>query len=330
LAEFRALVDRGVRLADGVSSYPMDTLDAAGVSWSFVDETVRELSPAQIEGWDAVIVGGAGVSASSVDCERPPLLIARLGAGYDTVAVQACTERGILVTTAPDGVRRAMASGGIAFLLALAHRLVEKDHRTRAGIWDRTAIGPGLSGRTLGVLGLGNIGRDVCALASTFALRRIAHDIYPSEVDGVELVDFETLLRESDFLIVTLPLTDETYHLLNAERLALMKPSAYVINIARGPIVDQAALTEALAERRLAGAALDVFEEEPLDKDDPLLQLDNVIVASHDIGLTLEMTNDVARSACRAVVDVAEGRVPTYVLNPEALGHPRLQSLRRG
>jgi phosphoglycerate dehydrogenase-like enzyme len=326
---FRVAVDRGIRLSDGTSSYPMETLDAAGLRWTFLEDKVDEIVPSQIDGWDAVLVGGASVSTASVACREPPLVIARLGAGYDTVAISACTERGILVTTAPDGVRRAMASGGMSFLLALAHRLVEKDRRTRAGVFDRSAIGPGLSGRTLGVLGLGNIGRDVCGLASSFALRRIGHDKYAPPVEGVEPVDLETLLRESDFLLVTLPLTAETHHLLNAERLALMKPSAYVINIARGPIVDQAALTAALSEGRLAGAALDVFEHEPIDLDDPLLQLENVIVSGHDIGLTMEMTNDVARSACRSVVDVAEGRVPAYVLNPEVLDHPRLRSLRR-
>jgi len=326
---FCVVVDRGVRSADGLSSYPLDSLDEAGVSWSFFEELVRDVVASEIDGCDAVIVGGANVTVESVDCEQPPLLIARLGAGYDNIAIEACTDRGILITTAPDGVRRAMASGGIAFLLALAHRLVEKDRRTRAGTWDRSAIGPGLSGRTLGVLGLGNIGRDVCGLAAPFALRRIGHDKFAPPVEGVESVDLETILCESDFLIVTLPLTDETYHLLNADTLKLMKRSAYVINIARGPIVDHQALTAALTEGRLAGAALDVFEDEPLAADDPLLQLDNVIVAGHDIGLTLEMTNDVARSACRSVLDVAGGRVPTYVLNPAALEHPRLSQLRR-
>jgi phosphoglycerate dehydrogenase-like enzyme len=321
-------VDRGVRLTDTVSSYPLDTLDAAGVSWSFLPEVVRELDPAQIDGYDAVIVGGADVAAASVECAQPPLLITRLGVGFDNIAVAACNERGILVTLAPDGVRRAMASGGMAFLLALSHLLVQKNQRARAGNWDRRAIGPGLSGRTLGVLGLGSIGRDLCGLAAPFALRRIGHDPYVSEVDGVELVDLETLLRESDYLMITLPLTNETRHLINAERLALMKPGAHVINIARGPIVDQAALTAALAEGRLAGAALDVYEQEPLSADDPLLQLDNVIVASHDIGLTLEMTNDVARSACNSILEVRAGRVPPFVLNPEALAHPRLKALR--
>jgi D-3-phosphoglycerate dehydrogenase len=267
------------------------------------------------------------VDAAALACAQPPLVVARLGAGYDTVDVAACTERGILVTTAPSGVRRPMAAGGIAFLLALAHRLVEKDRRTREGIFDRNCVGTGLTGLTLGVLGVGNIGRDVCGLAAPFDMRIVAHDKYAQPLAGVELVELETLLRESDFVIVTLPLTDDTHHLLNAERLALMKPSAYVINIARGPIVDQAALAAALAAGGLAGAALDVFEEEPLPLDDPLLQLPNVIVAGHDIGLTQEMIRETSRSACESIIEVAHGRVPTTVINPEALAHPRLQGL---
>jgi phosphoglycerate dehydrogenase-like enzyme len=329
MSSFRVAVDRGVRLDDGTSSYSMEPLEHAGLSWSFLDETVVELQPEQVDGWDAVIVGGASVTESSLQSSRPPLLIARLGAGYDTVAVEACTDQGILVTTAPDGVRRAMASAGITLVLALAHRLLEKERRTRAGVWDRTAIGLGLSGRTLGILGLGNIGSELCRLAAPFPLRRIGHDRFAPPVEGVESVDLTTLLRESDYLVVTLPLTSETHHLLDAERLALMKPSAYLVNIARGPVVDQAALTSALVEGRLAGAALDVFEQEPLDPGDPLIGVDNVILTGHDMGLTLDMTGDTARSACSSVIDVAQGRVPTFVLNPEVLAHPRLASLRR-
>jgi phosphoglycerate dehydrogenase-like enzyme len=326
---FDVAVDRGIRLGDGTSSYPLASLEASGIEWRFFDERVDAFSAAQLEGVDAVIVGGAAVPAAAVDTSNPPLLLARLGAGYDEVAVEACTERGILVTTAPDGVRRAMASAGIALLLALAHRLVEKDGRTRRGVWDRSAIGPGLSGKTLGVLGLGNIGRDLCGLAAPFALRRIGHDKFAPPVEGVESVDLETLLAQSDYLIITLPLNDETDRLMNADRIAKMKAGSYLINIARGQIVDQRAVAAAVAGGHLAGAALDVFEHEPLPLDDPLLTLDNVILTGHDAGLTAEMTNDVARSACRSVIDVFEGRVPRYVLNPAALDHPRLARLAR-
>jgi phosphoglycerate dehydrogenase-like enzyme len=329
MASFRIAVERTLRRENGTSSYPLDALDGAGLSWSFIEQTSSELRPEQIDGFDAVIFGGSDVSAASVQCDHPPLVLARLGAGYETVAIDACTERGIMVTTAPDGVRLAMASSAIAFMLALAHRLVEKDRRTRAGIWDRSAIGVGIGGRTLGVLGLGNIGREVCALAASLPVRRIGHDNFAAPVEGVVAVDLNTLMRQSDFLIVTLPLTDDTHHLVDADHIALMKPGAYLINIARGPVVDQAALTVAISEGRLAGAALDVFEQEPLPTDDPLLALDNVILTGHDMGLTLDMTNDVARSVCQSVIEVAQGRVPTRLINPAVLVHPRLGALRR-
>jgi D-3-phosphoglycerate dehydrogenase len=299
-------------------------LEAEGISWSFLDEIVPAFEPDQIDGADVVVVGGATVTPASLAGERPPRLFARLGAGYDTVPVDDCTAKGILVTTAPDGVRRAMASAGIALTLALAHRLVEKNARTHAGIWDRSAIGTGLLGRTLGVLGVGNIGRDLCQLSAPFGWRRIAHDKYSSPPAGVESVDFDTLMGESDYLVVTLPLTDETHHIVDARALSLMKRSAYLVNIARGPVVDQQALTAALSDRRIAGAALDVFEQEPLADDDPLLRLDNVLLTGHDIGLTLDMTGETGRSACRSIIEFAHGRVPEHLLNRAVLDHPRL------
>ncbi|HEX3690149.1 MAG TPA: NAD(P)-dependent oxidoreductase [Solirubrobacteraceae bacterium] len=329
MTTFSVAVDRGIRMEDGSSSYPLDPLQAAGLAWSFLDETVDELAPAQVAGRDAVVLGGATLTAASLQTDAPPLLVARLGAGFDTVDIDACTERGVLVTTAPDGVKRAMAASGILAVLALAHRLIEKEHRTRAGTWDRTAIGQGIADRTLGVLGLGNIGRELCAYAAPFPWRRIGHDKYAAPPEGVEPVDLETLLRESDYLVITLPLSDETHHVIDADKLALMKPTAYLVNIARGPVVDQAALTTVLTERRIAGAALDVFEHEPLTVSDPLIALDNVILTGHDIGLTRDMTNDTARSACTSVIDVAQGRVPARLLNRDVLDHPRVSALRR-
>jgi D-3-phosphoglycerate dehydrogenase len=253
------------------------------------------------------------------------VLVARLGVGYDRVDVDACTEHGVLLTITPDGVRAPMASGAMAFVLALAHRVLEKDRSVRQGVWERFAhVGPGLEGRTLGLVGLGNLGQAIARLAAPFGLRVLAADPHVDASDAAELVGLETLLREADYVVVVCPLTDETRHLVNAERLALMKRSAFLINIARGPIVDQAALADALRERRLAGAALDVFEEEPLAPHDPLLTLDNVLLAPHAIGLTEEIFRGCGESASRAVLDVAGGRIPRYLVNPEALGHPRV------
>lgn len=329
MGTFAVGLTRDQLLADGSAEYPMDALDEAGVSWRYLTQGGSPVPAADIDGLGALILNAPRVTGASLDCADPPRVIARLGAGYDAVDVAACTARGVLVATAPDGVRRPMASAAMALLLALAHRLPEKLARARAARWDRDQVGAGLGGRTLGIVGLGSIGADIATLAEPFRLRLLAHDPYAKDGAGVELVDLETLLRESDFVIATLPLTPETHHLLDADRFALMKPSAYFINIGRGQTVDQAALTAALTEGRLAGAALDVFEREPIDPGDPLVTMDNVIITPHAIGLTREMLRDVGRSACRSVLAVAEGRVPTSIINPEALEHPRLRSLVR-
>jgi phosphoglycerate dehydrogenase-like enzyme len=143
---------------------------------------------------------------------------------------------------------------------------------------------------------------------------------------GLELVDLDTLLAQSDFVAVCCALTPETHHLIDAERLARMKPNAYLINVARGPIVDQPALTEALQARRIAGAGLDVFEQEPVDPHDPILKLDNVIVAPHALCWTDECFLGNGRSACESILDVAAGRTPRYVVNREVLEQPEVQA----
>jgi D-3-phosphoglycerate dehydrogenase len=178
-------------------------------------------------------------------------------------------------------------------------------------------------GRTLGIVGLGNIGRDLAGLASPFGLRIVAADPYVSgRIDGVEIVALDELLAIADFVVVAAPLTPETRHLLDARRLALLRPSAYLINIARGPIVDQQALAALLAERRIAGAALDVFEQEPIESSDPLLGLDNVILSPHAVGLTDELLRLSGRSVSESVLAVARGEIPEHVLEPRALERP--------
>ena len=319
---FRVGVTADVRREDGTAVYDLELLDGAdGLEWEFLAEATRELTPEQVAGYDALVCFTSRVTAQTLQGADRLKLIARLGVGYDNIDVDACTEAGILLTITPDGVRRPMASGAMAFVLALAHRIPEKDKHVRAGGWDRFAHpGVGLRGRTLGLLGLGNVGRDIAALAAPFELRCVAHDPYVSEADErVEFVSLETLFRESDFLVVVCPLTDETRGLVNAQRIALMKPTAFLVNVARGPIVDQPALTDALRERRIAGAAVDVFEREPVDPNDPLLELDNVVLAPHAIGLTDEIFSGSGQSACRSVLAVAEGRLPEYVVNRAVL-----------
>ena len=196
---------------------------------------------------------------------------------------------GIGVTITPDGVRRPVAVSILTFVLALAGNLFVKDGLARegaAGFARRSDhMGVGLIGRTLGSIGLGNIGAEMFRMFAPLGMRFIAHDPYVSEADaavlGITLVDLDRLFRGSDFLAVNLPLTPETEKLVDARRLAMMKPSAYLINTSRGPIVDPAALVAALSDGTIAGAGIDVFDPEPPSPDDPLLGLDNVIVTPH-------------------------------------------------
>ncbi|HET7715834.1 MAG TPA: NAD(P)-dependent oxidoreductase, partial [Bauldia sp.] len=215
----------------------------------------------------------------------------------------------------------------ITLMLALTGRLLIKDRLAReaAAGYARRAdhMGIGLVGRTLGSLGIGNIGAELYRLAKPFDMRFIAHDPYAdravAEELGIELVGIDDLFRRSDILSVTCPLTPETWHIVNAERIAQMKPTAYLINTARGPIVDQKALTAALQERRIAGAGLDVLEQEPPDPDDPILKLDNVILAPHALCWTDQCFAGNGAADIRAVLDVQHGREPKGVVNRAVL-----------
>jgi D-3-phosphoglycerate dehydrogenase len=184
-------------------------------------------------------------------------------------------------------------------------------------------MGVGLVGRTLGSLGIGNIGAEVFRMAKPFDMSFIAHDPFADKAVaaelGVELVGLEELFRRSDVLSVSCPLTPETHHIVNAERLALMKPTAYLINTARGPIVDQKALTRVLQEGGIAGAGLDVLEQEPPEPDDPILKLDNVLLAPHALCWTDQCFAGNGAADVRAVLDVQHGRVPRGVVNRAVL-----------
>ena len=334
--EFRVGLTRDFLREDGTIGFGdigLGVLDEApGVTWEFLAENSQELSPEQVRPYDALIVLGPRVGPAALEGATRLALVARFGVGYDNVDVEGCTRSGVLLTITPEGVRRPVAASIMAFLLALSHRLLIKDRIARGGHWEERLdnMGTGLTGRTLGSIGLGNIGREMFVLAKPFSMRHLAYDPYatPEAADeaGVELVDLQTLLGTSDFVAVNCALTPETRHLLDAERLGLMKETACLINTSRGPIVDQAALTDALRGGRLAGAALDVFEEEPADPNDPIFDLPNVIVAPHALAWTDELAINNGRSACESVLEVAAGRFPRNVVNRDVLG---TESLRK-
>lgn len=329
---FRVGVTRDFLKADGSLGFGDIGLgmlaERSDIEWEFLAEQHGELPPRVADRYDSLLVLAPRVSAATVAGCRRLGLVARFGVGYDNVDVPACTASGVALTITPDGVRRPVASSVLAFLLALAHRLPVKDRLTRAGRWAERLdhMGIGLTGKTLGAIGLGNIGREVFRLAAPLEMRHVGHDPHVQREQaadaGIEWLELDDLLAEADFVVVCCALSSETFHLLDAVRLARMKPTAFLINVARGPIVDQAALTAALQQRQIAGAALDVFEREPIDADDPLLVLDNVILAPHAICWTDECFLNNGRSACRSILDFASGRAPQHVVNREVLAQP--------
>jgi D-3-phosphoglycerate dehydrogenase len=225
-----------------------------------------------------------------------------------------------------------VATIALTFILALAHRLMAKDRITRAGRWPERLdhMGTGLTGRTPGVIGAGRIGKELLRLSRPFDLKLMAADPYAETLElnyiGARHVSLAQVMSESDFVVITCLLNEETRSLVGSRELALMKPSAFLINVARGPIVDERALYEVLAARRIAGAGLDVFEQEPTPADNPILKLDNVIVSPHALCWTDELFGNIARTAIGAVLAVQAGRRPEFLVNPAALAHPRAKA----
>ncbi len=300
------------------------------LEWEYLPERVREITPEIAANYDGLYINTLRVTRASVarsDCRVR--IFARHGVGYDSVDVAALAEKGIVLTNTPLAVRRPVAVAALTLVFALAGRLFAKDRVTRAGRWDeRTSLmGMGLVGRTLGVVGAGGIGQALLKLAAPFGLRLLAADPYADRTAlaalGAELVPLDVLLGASDFVILCCLLSDETRHLIGKLQLARMKPTAYLVNVARGPVVDEPALIEALRAGRIAGAGLDVFEMEPVAPDNPLLAMQNVIVTPHALCWTDECFHDIAVTAMKSVVDFSLGRRPAHVVNPEALAVPR-------
>ena len=334
MSTFRVAIDGAFVKPDGTPTYPdfdLEPLRATpGVDVQFV-QLGTECIPESLEGFDALILLMARFTRASVPRDRRLRIIARFGVGYDAVDVEACTDAEIALTITPSGVRRPVAVAILTLILALAGRLMDKDRLTRLGpegyARRNDYMGMGLIGRTLASVGVGNIGAEMFRVAAPLGMRFIAHDPYADPVVaadlGVTLTDLETVFREGDFVTVNCPFSPETHHLVDAQRIALMKPTACLINTARGPIVDQAALTDALASRRIAGAGLDVQEQEPPDPADPLLRLSNVLLAPHALSWTDQCFAGIGASAVRSVLDVAEGRVPSGLVNKAVLAAAR-------
>jgi D-3-phosphoglycerate dehydrogenase len=284
---------------------------------------------------DALVVrSSTRITRRVIEGARRLKVVGRAGVGVDNVDCDAATERGVVVMNTPTGNTITTAELAIALLCALARHVPRADRNTRAGNWKKSGlVGTELTGKTLGVVGLGRIGRVVAERALGLKMRVVASDPYLSETGaasplrGVELVPLDALLREADFVSLHVPLLDSTRNLLSAERLALMKPGARLVNAARGGLVDEAALARALDEGRLAGAALDVLEEEPPPAGHPLVGRDDVILTPHLGASSEEAQYNVARDIARQIADFLLDGVANNAVNAPAVAPGVLEEI---
>jgi phosphoglycerate dehydrogenase-like enzyme len=257
------------------------------------------------------------------------VVVARAGAGYDKIDVNACTENNVVVFNAPDSLTHSTASAALTLMLALAKRLMQQQAILKEGRWDRQAevYGDDLIGKTLGIVGLGKTGLELARLVAPFHMKVLAYspraDRFAAEALGVELVSsLDALLSISDFVSLHCRLEKHTRGLLDAKKLKLLKPTACLINVARGELIDEDALVKILREHRIAGAGLDVFETEPLPLSSPFLALDNVILTPHWLPSTHRAAQATRAVIVQNLIRVATGQKPENVLNPEVLGQP--------
>jgi len=288
-----------------------------------------EVSPDHIQGVDGLIVLRPWVTPSTFASGAGDLVvIGRSGAGYDKIDLAACTEHGVAVFNAPLALNHSTASSALLFMLALAKRLPEQDRVVRQGRWDRqrAVLGGEIRGRTLGIIGLGHTGRELARLAGPFGMAILAYSPHAEPAAarslGVQLTSLEEVLATSDFVSLHCRLTPATRRMIGAGQLALMKPTAYFINVGRGELVDQSALVAALRDRRIAGAGLDVFEVEPLPPDDPLIGLDNVILTPHWSASTSDVWLATGLAMAEGMLRAARGELPENIVNAEVVDQP--------
>ncbi|MEU5108551.1 MULTISPECIES: C-terminal binding protein [unclassified Streptomyces] len=298
-------------------------LEAAGLTLVPAQATTEDELIEVCADADAVINQYAPVTAKVIRSLTRCRVISRYGIGLNTIDVPAATKAGIAVANVPDGSLEEVSDHAAAQILTLARGLHRYDAAIRRGTWDYTVAGPlrRLRRRTLGLVGFGRIPRLLAEKLAGFGMAVLAHDPFadPSHAAalGVRLVDLDTLCRESDVVSVHAPLTAETEGMIGRAQFAAMKPTACLVNTARGPVVDQDALIEALETGRIAGAGLDVFADEPIGPDHPLARCENVVLSPHTAWYSEDSEIEIRTKTARNVVDVAQGRLPTYLVNHE-------------
>lgn len=303
----RPLLNAGFELVDAPPRAPFD------------EDAIIEL----LQGFDAVIADSDAYT-EHVFAACPQLkLVSRWGVGVDSIDIAAATRHGVMVTNTPGIIRDSVADLAFMFVLGLARRLREGDGLMRSGGW-RKVTGANVGGATIGIIGLGDIGTCTARRAHGFGMTILAHDPFPrheiAHELGVRFVDLDTLLQDSDFVTLHCNATADNRNFIGARELSLMKPTAYLINCARGSLVDEAALVRALQDGTIAGAGLDVYAREPPEKDNPLFSMDNVLLMPHTATMDRRTISRVSARVTENTLDALEGRRPQSILNPEVMG----------
>jgi D-3-phosphoglycerate dehydrogenase / 2-oxoglutarate reductase len=275
----------------------------------------------ELKGVQATIAGSEPYTCRVLDAHPQLRVIARAGVGYDAVDCPAASQRGVAVTICPGTNQDSVAEHTFAMILALAKNLISQHEGTKTGRWPRQANLP-LRGRTLGIAGLGRIGKAVAIRGAAFGMPLLAYEPFPDKAFctqyKVTLVTLDRLFAESDYLSIHVPLSAESRHMVNRKTLALMKPTAFVINTARGGLVCEPDLIQALKTGKIAGAGIDVFEEEPPPRDHAFLSLPNVVLTPHAAGVDLQSRDDMAAASARSIIALKRGEWPAeQVVNPD-------------
>jgi len=297
--------------------------------WPEYRSPPKEVIIEKVRNVDAVVsLLSDKIDAEVFDAAPELKIVAQMAVGFDNIDVKLATKRGICVTNTPEVLTETTADFAWALLMAVARRVVEADRCVRTGKWKVSwhptmLLGRDVHGATIGIVGAGRIGSSVAKRAKGFKMKTLYYDVVPRpELEkelGAKNVDLDTLFQESDFISVHVPLTKQTYHMINEEKFRLMKKTAYLINNSRGSVIDEKALYRALKEEWIAGAGLDVFEREPTQLDNPLLKLENVVLAPHISSSSHETRSRMAEMVAENLIAFFEGTIPPNLVNREVL-----------
>ncbi len=310
-----------VLASDKIVEVGLKMLKDAGIEAEMKTGLPEEELVKIIPQYDALIVRSATkVTPKIIEAGKNLKIIGRAGVGVDNVDIPTATKNGVIVVNSPEGNTVAAAEHTWAMILSMARMVPQAHGKLKGGVWDKKSFsGVEVLNKTLGVVGLGKIGRRVVAYALGMGMKVIASDPFVTEEYakslGIELKDLDSLLKESDFITLHIPKTKETTHLINAEKIKMMKKGVRIANVARGGIIDESALAEALKSGQVAAAALDVFETEPLPADSPLLKLDNLVVTPHLGASTVEAQVNVAIDVVEQIIEVLKGGAARSAVN---------------